>query len=149
MKKVLCLILVLTVLVCAHVSALADLGYVSIKTILNKSLEGGFSATVDKLPDDSTVLLMFVFGDNDYSMTLFGKNSKNECEGTLWQLESAQDMLVRFLAVCMSWDSFEECMRPGYKLQFAYVTEDNYLTINSADEAEMAVAVFYDTLESE
>ena len=145
MKKTLCLFIVALVLVCVHVSALADLGYVTLKLVLNETLGKGFSAEIDELPEESTVLV--VFDVDECRMVLFGKNSTNMPEGTMWDLESVEDVLVRFLACCMNWDDFESSMSSGYQLEYLYTVGDTVVSVDSASKAELAVAMFYDSLE--
>lgn len=140
MKKVLSTILVLVLLLLLIQStALAETGYVYIKTIISDTIGNGFSRTIQdaqsakSLKTSTTVTLMVEPWEEENNMMLVGRNSTNQPESTLWTA-SPVELYAILGTFCTEWRATSMVLDSGYSLVIVYYDENDDPTIISTEE---------------
>ena len=145
MKRIVCLLVSVVLMMSACAGALAETGYESLKEELSATYGEGNS---QELEVAKHVLAMFSLGsaeENAY-IVLYGTNADDQGEGTIWYVESYQ-ALVQLALFCDTWEDKAALVSEGYQLIYVLnlgedeTGESRYGTISSAEEAEMMFEV--------
>lgn len=150
MKKVLSLLLVVSLLMGVCSSALAEVAYEVIKGALNESLETGVSVPVDSTPDEKAVVLLF--SPIDEEVFLWGRNDKGELEATIWEVENSLHCIALFAVYCNLYETVAGVTSPGVgytiilELTEEGDEEPNFFTVDNAADAAEAAQIFMDVM---
>lgn len=140
MKKGLCLLLVVSLLLGVCASALAEPAYVAVKNALNNSIGDGISISVDSPLDDNAVVLLI--DPFDYTVILSGLNESNALEATVWEAEDTIQCIALFTVYCDQYDLVQSVAVRNRGFQVILQTgKDENLDFIIVSDSEMAAAM--------
>lgn len=146
MKKLLAVLLICVLMFTLAVPALGESGYEILKDFLSGT---GDEPCYLGLPTvepyaNAEKIIMLGYVQSDSTMVIAGINAAGQGELCGWNNVDVISAFSVFLNVCTAWDAFAAMCDRGYSLMLAWDYGEDYLFIDSSEEA----ALFVETLQN-
>lgn len=139
MKKALCLLTAMVMLLCACGSALAETGYLLLKEDISEYL-GAEPTEYPYYLDLGEMELSVIVDIPAVEITVYGRNEQDEPKSSTWTTDDPEVIFSLFIDYCSAYDEITAQLDEGWWLSLAlFLDEETGIYIDSSEMAELFV----------